>query len=565
MITSLTSSFLAATALAFTAGSAVEISENTQIASADAAMSSAAASIQSASQMVGNSAIMAIASQGSVMGNALFAGGSVDKFYKNRNYTAAWLENGRLTRDGRDLIETVETAADHGLNPGVYHLDDLQTLKTSGSLSDQKMAEADVLLTDAFMRLSHDVSVGRIDPSAVDADQLASRKAEDPARLLGDTLERDSVKGAIADLAPKHEQYQRLLKLRAQYADLAEDAVRWTPISSEDLIESGDSDARVIEIRDRFDALSKLDGVEPAPAPLGTADVYDAALQDRVKNFQRSQALEDDGVLGPRTIETMNRGPRERLQAIEMNLERWRWLPDDLGERHVLVNVPQYQAYAYNDGEAEWSMPVIVGDRGHRTPLFSDEIEYMVVNPRWYVPKSIAVNEKLPQLRSNPSRFDRLNYAIYNSNGQRVSPYNVNWSNYSPGNFPFQIVQQPGEKNALGTVKFIFPNDMSIYLHDTDAKSLFDKGDRAMSHGCVRVSDPDKLARWLADGDHTLTYDHIREKWDSGNNEQIDLIKPVPVHLTYFTVWVDDGGKAQFFNDVYERDQRLASALQTSA
>lgn len=564
MITSLTSSLMAATALAVASGPAAASSENTQLASAEAAMSSAAASAQPASQMAGSSAIMAIASQGAVMGSALFAGGSVDQFYKDRGYSAAWLEDGRLTRGGRELIEAVETAASHGLNPAAYHLDRLRDLKT-GPVSDQEAAAADVLLTDAFMRLSHDISVGRIDPSLVEADQLASPETQDPARLLGDALDRGSVKAAIADLAPDHEQYQRLLKLRDRYADLAGNAERWTPISGEGLIEAGDSDPRVIEIRQRFDALSGLDGVAPAPAPLGEADVYDAALQDRVKAFQRSQALEDDGVLGPRTIEAMNRGPKERLQAIEMNLERWRWLPDDLGERHVLVNVPQFTAYAYEDGEAEWSMPVIVGDRGHRTPLFSDEIEYMVVNPRWYVPKSIAVNEKLPQLRSNPGRFERLDYTIYNSNGQRVSPYNVNWWNYSAGNFPFRIVQQPGEQNALGTVKFIFPNDMSIYLHDTDAKSLFDKGDRALSHGCVRVSDPDKLARWLAEGDRTLTYEHVREKWDSGENEQIDLIRPVPVHLTYFTVWVDDNGKAQFFNDVYERDRRLASALQASA
>lgn len=363
----------------------------------------------------------------------------------------------------------------------------------------------------------------------------------------------------------EHEQHQRLLELRDHYEELAARAERWTPIPSGSLIKLGDSDPRVLQIRKRFDALAELDGVDSAPAPLEEADVYDTALQSQVKTFQREQGLEDDGVLGPRTIEAMNRGPKERLQTIELNLERWRALPNDLGARYILVNVPQFEAHAFADGEAEWSMPVIVGDRNHPTPLFSDEIEYMVVNPRWYVPKSIAVNEKLPQLRSNPGRFERLDYAIYNSSGARVSPYNINWWNYSAGNFPFQIVQQPGKQNALGTIKFIFPNDKDIYLHDTDAKSLFEKGDRALSHGCIRVSDPDKLARWLAESDRTLTYEHIRQKWDSGNNEQIDLLKPVPVHLTYFTVWVDDDGKAQFFNDVYQRDQRLATALQTSA
>ena len=298
-------------------------------------------------------------------------------------------------------------------------------------------------------------------------------------------------------------------------------------------------------------------------APDAGADplLYDAALQSRVEAFQRAHGLSVDGAVGPNTLAMLNQGLAERAETIQMNLERWRWLPHDLGERYLLVNAPQYRLRGYEDGRETLTMDVIVGRESRETPQFSDRMEYLVVNPNWNVPYNIATQDKLPKLRSDPGYFDRLGYVIYNANGQRVSPHSVNWNNYSRGHFPFRLVQTPGAQNALGTVKFIFPNQYNVYLHDTDDPSLFAEDARSISSGCIRVSDPRGLARWVTQGDPDLEMREVEAAWESGRTETLYLGEQIPVHIGYFTAWVGEDGKAEFYGDIYGRDRALRAGM----
>ena len=284
-----------------------------------------------------------------------------------------------------------------------------------------------------------------------------------------------------------------------------------------------------------------------------------------VIDFQSRHGLEVDGVVGPATLAALNTSLEEKVKRIRLNLERWRWMPEDLGSRHVQVNIADFQLIAFEQGQVVLEMKIIAGRDYRQTPVFSDRISYMVLNPSWYVPQSIAVKDKLPLIKKNPGYLAQQRIKVYSSwkgDAKEINPYYIDWSKVSASNFYYRLRQSPGPNNALGRIKFMFPNRFNVYLHDTPSRELFNKTNRTFSSGCIRIQYPEELALYLLKDDPRWNQERLHKALNSMKEQSIRLLSPVPVHLLYWTVFVDNDGVVQFRNDIYGRDAQLAKALE---
>ena len=322
-------------------------------------------------------------------------------------------------------------------------------------------------------------------------------------------------------------------------------------------LKPGMSDPRVPALRAR---LAVTDGADPQ-APDGGELIYDDALVAVVKAFQARHGLDVDGVVGKASIVALNVPVETRVQDIVLSMERWRWMPPDLGRNHLIVNIAGFELKRVADGRVEERMNVVVGRPYNKTPVFSDAVRYLEFNPYWNVPHGIAVKEELPKLKQNPAARAAAGFEAVR--GNTVYPLtSINWRQYGPGNFPFQLRQRPGPSNALGRVKFMFPNKFDVYLHDTPAKSLFDKSERAFSHGCIRLARPLDLAVQVLAVGGVPGWDmaRINAVVATGKRTVVNLAEPLPIHITYFTAWVDQG-IPNFRGDIYGQDEKLLAAL----
>jgi murein L,D-transpeptidase YcbB/YkuD len=311
----------------------------------------------------------------------------------------------------------------------------------------------------------------------------------------------------------------------------------------------GSNDPRVIVLRQRLNVTDAAD--DPAP--------FDEAVDLALRAYQESASLSPDGIAGPRTLATLNGAAGDHIPTIIANMERWRWMPEDLGEFYVRVNVPNFNLDIYLDDKVVHTTRIVVGKPTNQTPIFSDQIEHVIVNPIWNVPLSIAVNEMLPAARANPGSLRGYRvYANIRGRFQAIDPYRVDWHRVDMRRI--QIKQPPGERNALGRVKFMFPNKYAVYLHDTPSKSLFQKDYRAYSHGCMRVMDPWDFADALMAANPDVS-GAVLKSMVGGGEKQVNLAHKIPVHVTYFTAWVDETGTLQVRDDVYGHDKRTEKAL----
>ena len=288
--------------------------------------------------------------------------------------------------------------------------------------------------------------------------------------------------------------------------------------------------------------------------------IYDEITVEAVKAFQRRHSLKDDGILGPNTFDALNESAASKVDKIAESLQTWRSY-DDLGEKHVWANIPSYTAIGYNNGKAEISMKTVVGKTQTKTPIFSDEAEYIVANPKWYLPIGLFKRQKLRKLREDPGYAARKNYIIFDRDTrEELDPYTVDWN--TPGiSRKIQMVQDSGDFNALGILKIIFPNKHAIYLHGTPQKKLFDRSMRALSSGCVRLEDPKAFANWMTDNDTDIDTYKFNAVLESQERERFYFAQHVPVHITYVGVTVDENGQASFHRDIYKK---LSPALMAS-
>jgi L,D-transpeptidase YcbB len=478
-------------------------------------------------------------------------------YYAVRGYRPLWMTEVGASSRGLDLVAALTQAEAHGLDTAEY-LHDLPAGWWRARDADD-LARTELALSSALLRFARDVRHGRASAAVVDPEIVNARGSVDPVAVLDGAAATRDLHAHLDGLAPSHRQYRALKAALGRLSDHHSEALGLPPVPDGPLLRPGAADARVLYLRANLAArgLGTLPDTEDALR-------YDRRLADAVRAAQKELGLEPDGLVGPRTRAELNRTITERRRQIVINMERWRWLPDDLGERYVFVNQAGFDLYLQDGDRRVLEMRVIVGRDYRRTPVFSDRIRYLEINPTWTVPPRLARVDILPKLRHDPGYLlenDFHVYASWSASAPRVDPWSVDWHALPRGSFPFRLVQQPGPRNALGRIKFMFPNEYDVYLHDTPQQELFRRAERAFSSGCIRVERPFELAEALLVDAPGWTRERIDRALAGGRTTVVNLPVPVPVHIVYLTAEVHPDGGIQFYPDVYGRDAELAEYL----
>ncbi|MGB2804793.1 MAG: L,D-transpeptidase family protein [Candidatus Zixiibacteriota bacterium] len=487
-------------------------------------------------------------------------------FYERRGYRLVWSgENGPLPL-ADTLILSLHEADAEGLRPSDYHLTKvrsiIQDLRQGWGSNDpgrlHKLVDLDLLLTDAFLVYGSHLLVGRVNPETIDPEWVANRRQADLAEILGRTVRTGRVAESLRNLLPPQPGYGRLKQALAECRKI--DSIGgWPKVPHGPKLQKGDRGPRVAALRDRLAASGGM-----VPEQGDTAELFDDGLEEAVRRFQRRHGLQDDGVVGPASLAALNVTAEERARQIEINLERWRWLPQDLGEAYVLVNIANFELDVVKEDHPLMTMRAIVGKDYRRTPVFSDKITYLVLSPYWHVPPKLAVQDVLPQAHKDPNYLVSQKIRVYlgwGGDSKEINPKDIDWSKVTARNFAYRFRQDPGPKNALGRVKFMFPNKFDVYLHDTPSPELFGKAERTFSSGCIRIEKPIDLAEYLLRDDPKWRREEILAAIGRGVEQTVQLPHPVPIHLLYWTAWADEDGSVYFRKDIYDRDRLLDEAL----
>ena len=495
-------------------------------------------------------------------GELILATRALPEFYLQRFFVPAWVQDDRVRKEAFEFLDILQQVDGDGLDPLHYHHQALLELIpgiTSENPNPGQLVDFDLLLTDAFLVLASHYWNGSINPDDIDPEWRAKRRDFDPTPVLRTVLESGDIRGTLQQLLPFAPEYAGLSEALGRYRKLAGQG-GWPQIPAGTRLSPGEQTSLVPLLRRRLevsgDYLPQNDSVEQ--------DSYDSQLVEAVKQFQQRHGLNPDGVLGKGTLAALNVSAEQRVHQIEANLERWRWLPRDLGERYILVNIAAFQLYLIDGGKQILDMKVVVGKPYRRTPVFSGLMTYLVLNPYWNVPQKIAVEDFIPQMRKNPDYLTRLGIKIFKGWGaeaQEIDPKSINWDKASNHNFPYNLRQEPGEMNALGRIKFMLPNSYDVYLHDTPARELFLKESRSFSSGCIRLERPLELAAYLLKETAFSDRSHLESALKAETAKSIKLPRSFPVHLLYWTAWVDSAGALHFRPDIYGRDSALEKAL----
>ncbi len=470
------------------------------------------------------------------------------RFYQKRQYQPAWSDVNGPRPQAEQLAEAIgAVAASEGLDPRRY-----QSQQLAGLLSQMKedkdwslespeeqrrLADLDVEMTFLYLTLAAHTAIGRVQPETLRVHWEDQSRNVDLDARLEKALQEEDVAASLRSLAPPNPRYARLRDALTRYREVANRG-GWPKVPGD--LEKGAQGAGALALRNRLIAEGDL---PPVPEGQQPAPVFDDAVAKAVARFQQRHGLEPDGKLGEDTVAELNVPVQERIKQIEINLERWRWLPNSLGDSYVWVNVPEFRMELYDEGRKAIDMAVVVGKQQSQTPVFSDMMEYLELNPEWNIPSSIANEEILPKLASDPSYLARNN---------------MEWVGEGANQ---RIKQRSGPDNPLGQVKFMFPNEHDVYLHDSPADHLFSREERDFSHGCVRLERPVQFAEYLLRDKPEWQGTKVREAIVSGEHKTVKLPKKLPVHILYFTSWVEDNGVVHFRKDVYGHDQKLAAAL----
>jgi len=474
------------------------------------------------------------------------------EFYRDRDFQPIWTGEGHADRR-HALLSALENAAHHGLPTGRYDPDALRAAFMDAD-NPYDRGRAEIIASAMFLQYASDVQSGILDPGTVISQIDREPPRRDPSQLLVGFIAGDP-HDFVRSLPPAHPEYLRLQRALLTLQRMAAEG-GWGASVHAGRLERGDRGQGVVQLRDRLIRMGYMDRSVTA--------VYDAEMEAAVGRFQADHGLLADGVAGASTIEEINTGLDTRLRQVILAMERQRWMnweDPDRGASHVLVNIPDFHAYVIDNEDVSFETRVVVGARPQDrvTPEFSDTMEHMIINPSWYVPRSITVGEYLPQMQANPAAAGHLDLL---QGGRPVSRAGVNFSEYTASTFPFDLRQGPGPGNALGRVKFMFPNRHNIYLHDTPSRSLFSRETRAYSHGCVRLQRPLELAYHLLARQEAQPQQYFDRILASQQETQVDLVQPIPVHIVYWTAFVTPEGSLNFRRDIYDRDAALWSALE---
>jgi murein L,D-transpeptidase YcbB/YkuD len=474
----------------------------------------------------------------------LYAPASVARFYETRGFALAW-ESNRV----QQLLDSIRATETHGLDPRDYHAADL----AGDTLAEE---HRDILATDAYLTLANHLVSGKLHPISVEPTWIPKARADDPVERLTAALDTDAVTSSLEALAPTHPDY-RLLRAELERYRAITRVGEWRSIDSGELLRRGTRGPRVRQLRTRLLASGDLERTEDQ-----ASDLFDAALERAVERFQRRANLEPDGMVGSMTLRQLNRSAQDRLDQLRVNLERWRWLPDDLGAKHIRVNIADYRLEAHDGGAPPRVHPVVVGRTYRQTPVFSSRMTYVVLNPWWGTPPALAREDKLRAFQQDPTSVTRLGFEVFDDRGRRLDPRTIDWRSLDAESFSYRLRQRPGPDNALGRMKFMFPNQHDVYVHDTPSYELFSRTRRDFSSGCIRVKDSMDLMVWVLAANPDWSRERVQSVIERGKETQVGLREPIPVHLLYFTAVVDEAtGDVRFIDDVYERDATVLRTL----
>jgi murein L,D-transpeptidase YcbB/YkuD len=478
----------------------------------------------------------------------------VRRVYKDLNYQLIWIDGERPARRYTEFTKVLAAAESHGLPASLYTAP-IDTTEKAPKISAEQAPELDVKTTALFLRYFAHLTGGRLDPRALQSLWTLKPEKPDLVAALTSAVKNNDLEAAMDRVQPQHPEYRELETALVRYRAIAAKG-GWPTIPPNTRLKPNQQSPVVPTLRQRLAIEGDLDpSEEKNPSP-----VFDDTLVAAVKRFEERHRIEPDGIVDPAAVSAMNVPVEERIRTIELNLERWRWLPDRMPDRHFVVNVPDFRLEAIEQGKAVLDMRVVVGAPDNKTPIFADEMTHVVFSPYWNVPPGIAKEETIPKAASDPGFLARNNMEVVDTSGERVDPGSVDWSNPKG----LRIRQRPGSGNALGGVKFMFPNTFDVYLHDTNATKLFDRIERGLSHGCVRVEEPHKLAQYVLREQPEWTAESIDAAMKSGQEKHVKLKTPIPVYILYKTAWVHDGG-VRFLKDLYGHDADQAAKLWPAA
>jgi len=497
----------------------------------------------------------------------IYASVMLPLFYQRRIYWLAWSnDNGPLPQVDA-LIRAIGRADREGLRPGDYHLAKIkatlretrQNQQRKKPLHPRRLVDLDLLLTDAFLIYGSHLLAGRVNPETIDTEWHANRREADLAEVLQTALDSKTIEETLTNLLPPQKGYIRLREALVRYDEIAAKG-GWPMVPEGSKMQKGDRGERVAALRRRLIATDDLRQEQDIEG-----DIFDDALEQAVRRFQQRHGVDIDGVVGFVTMAELNVPVEERVDQIELNMERWRWLPQDIGQSYLLINIANFELEVIENSKPVMTMRVMVGTPYRRTPIFSAKITYLVLNPYWHIPPKIAIQDKLPLIRKDLNYLVQQNIKVFQGWGteaKEVDPKTIDWSEVNTKNFNYRLRQEPGPMNALGRVKFMFPNKYNVYLHDTPSRELFAKTMRYFSSGCIRIEKPIDLAGYLLKGDSRWTRENLLDAINMGVEQTVRLPEQVAVHLLYWTAWADEEGYIQFRNDIYGRDKLLKKALQ---
>jgi murein L,D-transpeptidase YcbB/YkuD len=484
----------------------------------------------------------------------------LSQFYERRGFRPAWSDDYGPSQDVEDFLEVIRSAYREGLNPQDYHLNKIEAVLSElyasqiglGTHDVAKLADLDLILTQVFFFYASHLVDGRVDHRNIYPDWVVDRESADLKAILSKALDSGNMQTTLADLAPRSPGYVRLREKLMEYLAIAERG-GWPNVPDGPKLLKGSHGERMDILRQRLIASGDLASMVNEN-PL----TFDHDVEMAVRKFQRRHGLKDDGRVGKSTLKVMNVPLETRIRQIALNMDRLRWLSYDMGKNYIFVNVADFSLEAVEDEQPVISMRIIAGKDEQRSCVLSAKMTYVELNPFWRVPDSIAAEEILPQIKKDSGYLAQKTIKVFkdwSENAKEIDPMLVNWSRVKASNLGYKFRQEPGPLNPLGRIKFIFPNECEIYLHDTPTRHLFGRTRRDFSHGCIRVEKPVELATYLLRKKESWIQKKILAEIKKGKRQVVMLPEPVKVHIFYGTVWVDREGVLQFRNDIYHADE----------
>ena len=494
---------------------------------------------------------------------------SLPALYQNQNFKPLWVGENGPRPESYELIEAIQNSYKEGLNPNNYNLKEIdytlsriKAVSSSGKLpAPDLLAELDILLSNSFLKYASNLLYGQINPEQINLELIFGEKPVDLNKLLITTVNENKIDESLNGLLPMYPVYGRLKTALVEYKKYEAEG-GWKLIPGGSKLRKGSSGGRVTALKERLVVTGELD------SSALESSVFDETLEQAVREYQETTGLYVDGVAGDSTIESLNVPAGERVEQIELTMERWRMLPKSLGSKFVLVNIANYHLYAVEDNKDAVNMRIVVGKPKWNTPIFSEQMTHIVFNPYWNIPPSIFKDDIAPMIKSDPDYMANRNIEAVGLQMEQAesadeteiaSAKEEYLSKVLSGNY--RLRQNPGPSNPLGRIKFLFPNKHSVYLHDTPNRGYFQRAQRNFSHGCIRVEKPVDLAEFVLSSDPTWTEEEIQSAMNRGRTQTVELPVPVTVYILYFTAWANEDGSMSFHKDIYGLDQILENAL----